>query len=152
MSQYLVSRIENSTRITVYPDSEISSLDGNPSLEHVTWINTRTGTGTTKRLSTVFVMIGAEPNTRWLSGTVRLDTKGFVLTGPAGGFDSSPYATSMQGIFAVGDVRSDSIKRVASAVGEGSVVVSYIHRYLASHIGESSAPAHSAPSASLPVG
>ena len=78
-------------------------------------------------------MIGAEPNTGWLFGTVRLDNKGFVLTGGTDGFDKSPYATSMPGIYAVGDVRADSIKRVASAVGEGSVVISYIHRYLADH-------------------
>jgi thioredoxin reductase (NADPH) len=152
MSQYLVSRIENSSRITLYPDSEISSLDGDMSLEHVTWINTRTGRLTTKKLSTVFVMIGAEPNTGWLFGTVRLDKKGFVLTGAADGFDNSPYATSLPGIFAVGDVRSDSIKRVASAVGEGSVVVSYIHRYLADHMSDSSTHQHSASSASLTAG
>jgi thioredoxin reductase (NADPH) len=86
-----------------------------------------------KDLSAVFVMVGAEPNTGWLFGTVRLDKKGFILTGGADGFDQSPYSTSMPGIFAVGDVRANSVKRVASAVGEGSVVVSDIHRYLADH-------------------
>jgi thioredoxin reductase (NADPH) len=78
-------------------------------------------------------MIGAEPNTGWLFGTVRLDKKGFILTGDPDGFDKSPYATSEPGIYAVGDARANSVKRVASAVGEGSVVVSYIHRYLADH-------------------
>jgi thioredoxin reductase (NADPH) len=78
-------------------------------------------------------MIGAEPNTGWLFGTVRLDKKGFILTGGTDGFDKSPYATSMPGIYAVGDARANSVKRVASAVGEGSVVISYIHRYLADH-------------------
>jgi thioredoxin reductase (NADPH) len=68
-------------------------------------------------------MIGAEPNTGWLFGTVRLNNKGFILTGATDGFDRSPYATSMPGIYAVGDVRADSVKRVASAVGEGSVVI-----------------------------
>jgi thioredoxin reductase (NADPH) len=78
-------------------------------------------------------MIGAEPNTGWLYGTVKLDNKGFILTGGEHGFESTPYATSRAGIYAVGDVRANSVKRVASGVGEGSVVVSDIHRYLAGH-------------------
>jgi thioredoxin reductase (NADPH) len=78
-------------------------------------------------------MIGAEPNSGWLFGTVRLDKKGFILTGGADGFESTPYATSVPGMFAVGDVRSKSVKRVASAVGEGSVVIADVHRYLADH-------------------
>ena len=86
-----------------------------------------------KPIGSVFVMIGAEPNSGWLFGTVRLDKKGFILTGGADGFESTPYATSMPGIFAVGDVRSKSVKRVASAVGEGSVVISDVHRYLSDH-------------------
>jgi len=133
MSQYLTSRIENSSHITVYAESEVVALDGNRSLERVSWVNLRTGERTVKDLSAVFVMVGAEPNTGWLFGTVRLDKKGFILTGGADGFDQSPYSTSMPGIFAVGDVRANSVKRVASAVGEGSVVVSDIHRYLADH-------------------
>jgi thioredoxin reductase (NADPH) len=76
-------------------------------------------------------MIGAEPNTGWLYGSVQLDSKGFVLTGGNHGFENSPYATSVPGIFAVGDVRAKSVKRIASAVGEGSVVISDVHRYLA---------------------
>ena len=76
-------------------------------------------------------MIGAEPNTGWLYGTVQLDKKGFILTGAAGGFENSPYASSVPGIYAVGDVRANSVKRVASAVGEGSVVISDVHRFLA---------------------
>jgi thioredoxin reductase (NADPH) len=136
MSQYLISRIESSRRITVYYESEVAGFMGDPSLEKVTWADLRTGEHTTKGISTVFVMIGAEPNTGWLFGTVRLDNKGFILTGAASGVENSPYATSMPGIFAVGDVRSDSVKRVASAVGEGSVVISYVHRYLADHRNE----------------
>jgi thioredoxin reductase (NADPH) len=139
MSQYLISRIENSSHITVHTDSEIVALDGDPSLERVTWVNLKTGERTTREIATVFVMIGAEPNTGWLFGTVRLDKKGFILTGDADGFDKSPYATSMPGIYAVGDARANSIKRVASAVGEGSVVISYIHRYLAERRNELSA-------------
>ena len=133
MSQYLISRVENSSHITIYTESEIVALEGDSSLQRVTWSNLKTGERTVRDISTVFVMIGAEPNTGWLFGTVRLDNKGFVLTGGTDGFDKSPYATSMPGIYAVGDVRADSIKRVASAVGEGSVVISYIHRYLADH-------------------
>ena len=78
-------------------------------------------------------MIGAEPNSGWLFGSVRLDKKGFILTGAPDGFENTPYATNVPGIFAVGDVRSKSVKRVASAVGEGSVVISDVHRYLADH-------------------
>jgi len=78
-------------------------------------------------------MIGAEPNSGWLYGTVKLDKKGFILTGSTVGFETTPYATSVPGMFAVGDVRSSSVKRVASAVGEGSVVISDVHRYLADH-------------------
>jgi thioredoxin reductase (NADPH) len=133
MSQYLISRIESSSRITLYTDSEIAALDGDPSLESVTWVNKTTGERTKKQIGIVFVMIGAEPNTGWLYGTVRLNNKGFILTGNTDGFEKSPYATSMPGIFAVGDVRANSVKRVASAVGEGSVVISDIHRYLADH-------------------
>src|ERR1700720_3782854 len=132
MSQYLISRIENSAHITVHTESEIVELDGEPFLKTVTWENAKSGR-MARDISTVFVMIGAEPNTGWLFGSARLDDKGFVLTGGAVGFEEGPYATSMPGIYAVGDVRANSVKRVASAVGEGSVVVSYIHRYLADH-------------------
>ena len=132
MSQYLISRIENSAHITVHTESEIVALDGEPFLKAVTWENAKGGR-MARDISTVFVMIGAEPNTGWLFGSARLDDKGFVLTGGAVGFEEGPYATSMPGIYAVGDVRANSVKRVASAVGEGSVVVSYIHRYRADH-------------------
>jgi len=133
MSQYLISRIERSPHITVYPDSEIVKLEGEAALESVSWINRKTGETIARPIRSVFVMIGAEPNTGWLYGTVKLDNKGFVLTGATDGFETSPYATSAPGIFAVGDVRSNSVKRVASAVGEGSVVISDVHRYLANH-------------------
>jgi thioredoxin reductase (NADPH) len=133
MSQYLISRIESSSRITLYTESEIVKLEGESSLEGVTWINRKTGESTAKPISSVFVMIGAEPNSGWLFGTVRLDKKGFILTGGTDGFESTSYATSVPGMFAVGDVRSNSVKRVASAVGEGSVVISDVHRYLADH-------------------
>jgi thioredoxin reductase (NADPH) len=108
-------------------------LESSTLLTKTSWANLNTGERTVRNISTVFVMIGAEPNTGWLFGTVRLDKKGFILTGGTDGFDKSPYATSMPGIYAVGDARANSVKRVASAVGEGSVVISYIHRYLADH-------------------
>jgi thioredoxin reductase (NADPH) len=131
MSQYLVSRIESSSRISLCTNCEIVALEGQPTLQSVTWVNRSTGERTQKSIEDVFVMIGAEPNTGWLYGTVRLDKKGFILTGGADGFESTPYATSVPGIYAVGDVRANSVKRVASAVGEGSVVISDVHRYLA---------------------
>lgn len=133
MSQYLISRIESSSRITLYTESEIVKLEGETSLEGVTWMNRKTGESTVKPIGSVFVMIGAEPNSGWLFGTVRLDKKGFILTGGTDGFERTSYATSVPGMFAVGDVRSNSVKRVASAVGEGSVVISDVHRYLADH-------------------
>jgi thioredoxin reductase (NADPH) len=133
MSQYLISRIENSSHITLYPNSEIETLEGATKLERVGWVDRVTGERTEKAIGSVFVMIGAEPNTGWLYGTVKLDKKGFIVTGGADGFESTPYATSVPGMFAVGDVRSQSVKRVASAVGEGSVVISDVHRYLADH-------------------
>jgi len=131
MSQYLISRIENSSRITLYTESEIVKLEGGPSLESVAWISRQSGDVTVKPIGSVFVMIGAEPNTGWLFNVVKLDKKGFILTGGTEGFEMTPYATSVPGMFAVGDVRSSSVKRVASAVGEGSVVISDVHRYLA---------------------
>jgi thioredoxin reductase (NADPH) len=134
MSRYLIARIENSARITLHRCTEIVALDGESSLRCATWVNRRTGESETRELGSMFVMIGAEPNTGWLYGTLALDKKGFVITGTAGAFENTRYATSVAGIYAVGDVRSDSVKRVASAVGEGSVVVSDIHKYLATQV------------------
>ncbi len=133
MSQYLISRIESSSRISLHTSSEIVSLEGDGKLKSVTWKNRKTDEIVRKPIGTVFVMIGAEPNSGWLYGTVKLDRKGFILTGGTESFDGTPYATCVPGMFAVGDVRSASVKRVASAVGEGSVVISDVHRYLADH-------------------
>jgi thioredoxin reductase (NADPH) len=111
-------------------------------LEHVTWVDRTKHEETRKPISNVFAMLGARPNTDWLEGCVDLDASGFVLTAASitdgsarlGSFPgTSPFATSVEGIFAVGDVRSGSVKRVASAVGEGSVVVQAIHRYLSAN-------------------
>ena len=130
MSDYLIHRIASSPKITLHVRSEIVRLEGDSILREVTW---STGVGAvtvTREVGNVFVMIGASPNTEWLRGVVGLDEKGFVETGIPGGFPSV-YATTLPGIFAVGDVRAHSVKRVASAVGEGSVVVSDVHRYFA---------------------
>jgi thioredoxin reductase (NADPH) len=131
MSQYLISRIERSPQITLYTDTEIDGLEGKAALEFVTWTNRKTGESVRRPISNAFVMIGAEPNSGWVYGAVKLDDKGFVLTGGRWGFEATPYATSVPGVYAVGDIRAESVKRVASAVGEGSVVISNIHRYLA---------------------
>jgi len=131
MSDYLVHRIASSRKISLHVRSEITALHGEERLEQVTWINRDTGDETTAKIANVFVMIGADPCTDWLSDCVALDEKGFVHTGlqdHTGG--SGLYRTSKPGIFAVGDVRSGSVKRVASGVGEGSVVVADLHNYL----------------------
>jgi thioredoxin reductase (NADPH) len=134
MSDYLISRIEAvPERITVHPFTEITALQGNRHLERVTWSTRPSGPTETRPIPNVFLMLGAVPNTDWLAGVVALDAKGFVRTGVPTDADASsppPLQTSRHGIFAVGDVRSESIKRVASAVGEGSVVVSSVHRTL----------------------
>jgi thioredoxin reductase (NADPH) len=132
MSEYLIDRIDVSDRITLHTHTRIVSLDGGRVLETVTWRNDETGVEERHSVSNVFVMIGAEPNTEWLGGCLDLDDKGFVRSGgdALGSSAGSSYATSKPGIFAVGDVRSGSVKRVASSVGEGSVVVSAIHRFL----------------------
>ena len=147
MSQYLISRIKGSPRITLYTESEIEKLEGGPSLEFVSWTNRKTGATVTRPIARVFVMIGGEPNSGWLYGTVKLDKKGFVLTGGTDGFEGTPYATSVPGVYAVGDVRANSVKRIASAVGEGSVVISDVHRYLAGHRNDLAAQPDSIPAA-----
>jgi thioredoxin reductase (NADPH) len=132
MSDYLVQRIENSPAITVHPYTEVTALAGDTYLRQVTLTDRNTGAVETHPIANLFLMIGAEPNTEWLDGCLRLDAKGFVETGRDAEEKalSSPYATSKAGIFAVGDVRSGSVKRVASGVGEGSVVVQAIHQFL----------------------
>lgn len=131
MSDYLVQRILQSPRITLHTRCTIDHLDGDAYLREVGW-RCVDGTQTRVKAGSLFVMIGAEPNTAWLEGCLDLDRKGFVVTGrDADGYATpSPFATTLRGVFAVGDVRSGSIKRVASSVGEGSVVVQAIHRFL----------------------
>ena len=139
MSHYLVSRLEHAPNVRIHTGTEVQKLHGDERLEGVTIVNGR-GQRETIATRAVFVMIGSTPCTDWLQGAIDLDERGFVLTGPAACDDDepagarSPYETSLPGVFAVGDVRSGSVKRVASAVGEGSVVVQAVHQYLDKHM------------------
>jgi thioredoxin reductase (NADPH) len=142
MSRYLVRRIEQSPNIVLRTRTEISALDGSDRLEHVSLRDRQSGRVETHDIHHVFVMTGAVPNTVWLKGCVVLDAHGFIKTGP----DLSPeelaaakwplgraphlLETSLPGVFAVGDVRGGNIKRVASAVGEGSIAISFVHQVL----------------------
>jgi thioredoxin reductase (NADPH) len=142
MSRYLIRRIEQTPTIVLYPHTEIVALEGGEHLESVRWRNNQAGQVEEHNIRHVFVMTGADPNTRWLDGCVALDAKGFIKTGP----DLSPedlstarwpiarppylLETTLPGVFAVGDVRGGSIKRVASAVGEGSIAISFVHQVL----------------------
>jgi thioredoxin reductase (NADPH) len=128
MSAYLIQRIASSNRITLHANSEVVSLDGDTHLRSVTWCNRQRRIRRSCKTGNMFVMIGALPNTEWLHGKLDLDANGFVMT--TSGEDGCLFQTSRPGIYAVGDVRAGSVKRVANAVGEGSVVVSYVHRYI----------------------
>jgi thioredoxin reductase (NADPH) len=142
MSRYLIRRIEKSNTIIIHSQTEIVALEGGDHLDAVHWRNGQTGQIEQHKIRHVFVMTGANPNTRWLNGCVALDAKGFIKTGP----DLSPenlrvsrwpltrqpflLETSLPNVFAVGDVRGGNIKRVASAVGEGSIAISFVHKVL----------------------
>ena len=137
MSRYLIDQIEATPNITVRGTTEVAELLGERSLDGIVVTD---GDGRSERIDTaaLFVFIGAEPRTAWLEGEILMDSKGFVLTGPeaADGHDPSLPApvmleTNRPGVFAVGDVRAGSIKRVASAVGEGSMAVRLVHQHLA---------------------
>jgi thioredoxin reductase (NADPH) len=142
MSRYLIRRIEETPTIVLRPHTEIVALEGGDHLESVRWRNNQTGQIEEHNIRHVFVMTGGDPNTRWLDGCVALDAKSFIKTGP----DLSPedlnsarwplarqpylLETSLPGVFAIGDVRGGSVKRVASAVGEGSIAISFVHQVL----------------------
>jgi thioredoxin reductase (NADPH) len=142
MSRYLIRRIEETPTIVLRPHTEIVAIEGGDHLESVRWRNSHTGQTEEHKIRHVFVMTGAAPNTQWLDGCVTLDAKGFIQTGPnLSPEDLSaarwplarpPYLleTSSPGVFAVGDVRGGSTKRVASAVGEGSIAISFVHQVL----------------------
>jgi thioredoxin reductase (NADPH) len=125
MSSYLSSRLQANARISIEYSAEIVGLHGSERLSALSIRNARSGQTQQVDAGALFVMVGAAPNTGWLSGMVKLDAKGFVMTGTEAGA-SSPFAASRPGIFAVGDVRAGSVKRVASSVGEGSVVISKV--------------------------
>jgi thioredoxin reductase (NADPH) len=142
MSKYLIRRIEQTSNVTLLTHTELSDLEGGNHLERVTWRNNQTGESENKNIAHVFVMTGADPNTDWLGGCVVLDRKGFIKTGPdltaeelheaRWPLSRRPYLleTTLPGVFAVGDVRGGNVKRVASAVGEGSIAISFVHQVL----------------------
>ncbi len=142
MSRYLIRRIEDHPAIVRHVHTEIVSFEGNGHLERVGWRDNRSGRTETQGIRHVFAMTGAVPSTRWLAGCLALDAKGFIKTGP----DLSPedlatarwplarpphlLETSLPAVFAIGDVRAGSLKRVASAVGEGSIAIAAVHQVL----------------------
>jgi thioredoxin reductase (NADPH) len=142
MSRYLIRRIEQNPNITLHTHTRITALEGGDRLERVVWRNETNARSEEHNISSVFLMTGAVPNTSWLNGCLALDDRKFVRTGSelrqedltAAGWrlPRAPYLmeTSLPGVFAVGDVRSDSVKRIASAVGEGSICVQFVHRAL----------------------
>jgi thioredoxin reductase (NADPH) len=142
MSRYLIQRIEENPAIELHYCTEIVGLEGDTQLERVVWRNNNTGEKSTHDIRHVFIMAGGAPRTEWLKDCVAMDNKGFILTGR----DLDPILqdhhwtlsrapmmleTSLPGVFAVGDVRAGNVKRVASAVGEGSIAISLVHRALA---------------------
>jgi thioredoxin reductase (NADPH) len=133
MSRYLVDRIAGLANVEVVTQARLSGLEGSDGmLEAIRWRQGAPGEEVRRRIRHLFLFIGAEPNTGWLSGSgVALDAKGFVLTGGDAAGDRRPLETSRRGVFAIGDVRSSSVKRVAAAVGEGAQVVAALHAFLA---------------------
>jgi thioredoxin reductase (NADPH) len=132
MSQYLVDRIEGLSNVEVLTETNITGLEGkNGILDAIRWRQGRSGDEVRRPIRHLFLFIGAEPNTDWLAGSgVVLDRKGFVLTGSDVDKDRRSLETSRKGVFAIGDVRSGSVKRVAAAVGEGAQIVTMLHTEL----------------------
>ena len=142
MSQYLVERIRAADNVEVRLQTEVVAGRGDDHLEAITLADSLTGTKEEVPTNWLFAFIGASPRTEWLGGHVARDDKGFIITGtdllsrkdgPRWPLSRAPFAleTSVPGMFAAGDVRLDSMKRVASAVGEGAMSVYFVHRYLA---------------------
>jgi thioredoxin reductase (NADPH) len=142
MSRYLIRRIEEHPNITIHNHTELVSVQGKDQLARVVWRHNQSGVEEPRDIRHVFLMTGAVPNTAWLDGCVAMDAKQFVKTGPDLSKEDliaahwplarTPHLleTTLPGVFAVGDVRSGSVKRVASAVGEGSVAISFVHQVL----------------------
>lgn len=143
MSRYLIRRIEETPNIELHSNSEVVALEGNDHLERVTWRNKQTGQTESHNIAHLFSMTGAVPNSAWLDGCVACDQAGFIKTGSDLTTDDlanaewplsrPPYLleSNLPGVFAVGDIRAGNVKRVASAVGEGSIAVSFVHQVLA---------------------
>jgi thioredoxin reductase (NADPH) len=143
MSRYLIRRIEEAANIELHTNTEVVALEGRDHLERVTWRNNQTGQTESHNIAHLFSMTGATPNSAWLNGCVACDQAGFIKTGldlksedlakANWPLKRGPYLleTSLPGVFAVGDIRSGNVKRVASAVGEGSIAVSFVHQVLA---------------------
>ena len=130
MSKYLIDRVSSIPNVELHTRSEIIDLTGTPEsgIESITWRNGDTNAQETRPVHHVFLFLGADPATGWLRDCpVALDDKGFVTTG----HDGSPLESSVSGVFAIGDVRSGSVKRVGGAIGEGAAAVAQIHAYLA---------------------
>jgi thioredoxin reductase (NADPH) len=145
MSRYLVDRIQSLPNVEVVTGANLTGLEGsNGVLEAVRWRRNGTDGETRRPVRHLFLFIGADPNTAWLDGSgVALDARGFVLTSADGSDARRPLETSVPGVFAIGDVRDGSVKRVAAAVGDGARVVAALHAYLAA-TGEQPALAASA--------
>ena len=145
MSRYLIQRLEENPKVQLHFRTEVTELDGAEHLERVAWREGAEGAASEHPIRHLFLMMGASPRTEWLQGCVAMDTKGFILTGrdldTVGGGDGHPrwplerapemLETNLPGVFAVGDVRSGNVKRVASAVGEGAISIHLVHRALA---------------------
>jgi thioredoxin reductase (NADPH) len=142
MSHYLIQQIRAIDNIVVRPRTQVVALHGEDSLERISVADASTGTTDDLTASYVFVFIGAAPRTEWLEGVVARDKRGFICTGPdlvvdgarpkGWPLDRDPFylETSVPGVFVAGDVRAESVKRVASAVGEGAMAVTLVHRYI----------------------
>jgi thioredoxin reductase (NADPH) len=139
MSQYLIDAIDVSDSVSVRPNSQVAGVHGDSRLESITINDVKNGDSETLPASAMFIFIGQSANTAWLDGLVELDDRGFIMTGsdvsPTIGWnvdrDRLPLETSVPGVFAAGDVRHGSIKRVAGATGEGATAIRFVHQHLA---------------------
>jgi thioredoxin reductase (NADPH) len=142
MSAYLVAQIEDRANIQVHLNTNVVGVEGEEHLEIISMKNSETGETETAPASSLFIFIGAAPKTAWLDGVVERDERGFILSGPdlskngkrpkGWALDRDPFLleTNVPGVFVAGDVRHGSIKRCASAVGEGSIAVQFVHQYM----------------------